>query len=135
MKTHQMSKTRIYKIWKGMRTRCNNKNCISAKYYYNKGITICDRWNKFENFYEDMSDGYNDSLTIDRIDSEKGYSKENCRWATQAQQNLNYSKNRVIEYGGERKTLKEWAESIGVTWDCLFMRIKNGWELKRALNK
>ena len=89
MKTHQKSKTRIYRIWAQMRTRCNNENYFEYRYYGGRGIKICKRWDKFENFYEDMFKNYKDNLTIDRIDFNGNYKKSNCRWATIKEQCLN----------------------------------------------
>lgn len=84
--THQMSKTRIYSIWKGMRKRCLNTNEPAYVNYGGRGIKICDRWEDFENFYIDMKDSYADDLTLDRINNEGNYEPKNCRWATRKQQ-------------------------------------------------
>lgn len=83
--THGMSNKRIYNIWKGMRRRCNNPKYPKYKFYGGKGVRVCDEWNKpyggFEKFYEwAISNGYDDDLTIDRIESDKDYCPENCRW-------------------------------------------------------
>lgn len=84
-KTHNMSYTRIYSIWKGMRYRCCNPNRPKYEYYGGKGIKVCDAWNHgyggFENFYDwSMKNGYDDTLTIDRINSDMDYCPDNCRW-------------------------------------------------------
>lgn len=81
---HGMKGTRLYRIWKAMKTRCYNLNIPYFKYYGGKGITVCDEWS--------MANGYSDELTIDRIDSDKGYFPENCRWVTMTIQNQNKKK-------------------------------------------
>lgn len=73
---HNLSGSRIYHIWENMKRRCN-----SNKYYAERNISVCDHWQIFSNFYEDMKDGYRDNLSIDRINNHEGYYKENCRWA------------------------------------------------------
>ena len=102
--THGMTGTRINNIWIQMRNRCQNKNNQAYKYYGDRGITVCYRWNVFENFLEDMGELYANhtikysekQTTIDRIDNEKGYFKENCRWATYKEQNKNKRINRKL---------------------------------------
>lgn len=91
MKTHNMSKSRLNRIWRAMKYRCNSPNCTDHAIYYDRGITVCDEWkNDFMSFYSwAMTNGYNDNLSIDRIDNEKGYEPNNCRWATVKEQRNN----------------------------------------------
>lgn len=84
-----MSSTRFYKIWKGINTRCLNKNYRLFKDYGGRGIKICPQWRKFENFYNDMFPTYSPKLSIDRIDNNGDYEFKNCKWATRKEQNSN----------------------------------------------
>lgn len=90
-RTHGQRKTRLYRIWVCMRNRCYQKNYHAFQHYGGRGITVCDEWNNsFETFRDwAMSHGYTDNLTIDRKDNDKGYSPENCKWSTMAEQNQN----------------------------------------------
>lgn len=96
--THGKKDTRLYTIWCGMKERCNNINSINYKWYGEKGVSICKEWiHDFQAFYNwALSNGYEDGLTIDRIESDKGYSPENCRWITRSENTM-------------RANLKRWA--------------------------
>lgn len=107
---HGMSETPLYSKWEGMRRRCNNPNDVSYPRYGAKGITVSDSWNSFENFMLDMQDGFAVGMSLDRIDSTKGYSKENCRWVPLAEQARNRSTVKKYTYQGETLTIPEWAQ-------------------------
>lgn len=132
--THGMSGTRIYRIWNDMRTRCYSESHKSYPEYGGRGITVCDEWkNSSDSFIEwALENGYNDSLTLDRIDNNKGYSPNNCRWATMKEQANNTRKNVVIKYNGEEKTISQWADELGINRNTLSNRIKRGWSVERA---
>lgn len=113
--THGLSGSRIYNIWNMMIQRCTNPIMISFPIYGGRGITVCEEWAApcgvgFENFYMDMSEGYDDSLSLDRIDNSQGYYKENCKWSTRREQCTNRRlmlKNRIGKAGvAERITKK-----------------------------
>lgn len=121
---HNESNTRLYKIWKGMHSRCNNEN---SKYYGSRGITVCSEWNDYKNFKEwATNNGYSDNLTIDRIDYNGNYEPSNCRWATYKEQARNTSKNRCFELNGKIKCAAEWCEELGIKSSTFFQRLKNG---------
>tara|TARA_R110000868_G_scaffold404164_1_gene682060 strand:+ start:335 stop:856 length:522 start_codon:yes stop_codon:yes gene_type:complete len=105
---HGFTGTKIYNNWRSMVTRCNG-TCgkDSIKKYKNKGITVCERWKLFANFYEDMHKTHFIGATIDRIDNSKGYFIENCRWATTSQQANNKTNNVKVKYNGTEMTLTE----------------------------
>lgn len=138
--THGMTKTRIYRIYRSMIDRCYNKN---NKFYYDygeRGITVCEEWKGlggFENFYEwSMSHGYSDELTIDRIENDKGYSPDNCRWTDYQTQANNKRNNRFFTWNGETHTLTEWGriKPNGLSYSTLVGRIYNGWSIEDAFS-
>lgn len=132
--THAMSGTRIYKIWRGMIVRCSDKAYgKSKKLYYEKGIRLCDEWMTFDNFLADM--GIPDAgMSIDRIDGNKGYYKENCRWADHKTQANNTSANLLITHDGKTMTASQWADLTGIKPNTIVYRIRRGWSADRALD-
>lgn len=132
--THGMAKTRIYNIWSSMRGRCNNplNNCY--KYYGGRGIKVCEEWQEFEPFYRwALANGYADNLTIDRINVNGNYEPSNCRWVTKKEQALNTRRNHYITHNGETKTLKEWADSLGINHTTLLERFERWGSVEEAL--
>jgi len=128
--------TRLYTIWSKMKARCLNINNHVYKYYGGRGISICKEWlENFIAFYNwSMVNGYADNLTIDRIDNNKGYSPENCRWTTQKIQSRNTRQNKLIEYNGQVKCIAEWAELYSLNQRTLESRLKRGWSIHEAFN-
>lgn len=123
-RTHGMTRTRIWRIWMGMKARCLNRNEAAYKNYGGRGISICERWMKFENFLEDMSEGYGEKMTIERIDVNKGYFKENCKWIPLQEQGLNRRNNSFLTIKGVTKLVSVWAKEAGITAKTLTGRIK-----------
>lgn len=124
-----------HKAWTSMRQRCN---CQTHKFYLRyggRGITICERWSKFENFLSDMGRKPSPHLTLDRIDNEGNYEPNNCRWASYSQQQNNRSSNRVFEFNGTSKTLKQWCVQFGINPVTASDRIKRGWTFARAMTQ
>lgn len=132
--THGQRHTRLYNIWCSVRRRCSTPSASCYKYYGARGIEVCEEWNDFIVFMDwALSNGYADNLTIDRIDPNGNYCPENCRWITLKEQQSNKRNNHYIEFNGERKTLQEWADTIGITHATLLERIKRWGSIEEAL--
>lgn len=115
-----------------MRSRCNNPNFGPGWVYYGgKGITVCKRWDSFENFLEDMGERPA-GMTLDRKSNSRGYYKANCRWATWTQQRRNRTDVRMVRFKGRSQMLIEWAKELGVAHTLLVDRLLRGWTVKRA---
>lgn len=114
--THDLMWTndRIKRIYKGMRDRCYNMNNKTYRWYGGKGIEICDEWLKNPIAFEEwaLCNGYSDDLSIDRIDEERDYSPDNCRWISSSNNSKYKSTTKIIEVNGERHTGREWAEVL-----------------------
>jgi hypothetical protein len=129
-----ISKTRFYKIWKNIKSRCLNKNTPNYERYGGRGITVHSSWMKFKNFYNDMYDSYNDGLSIERIDNNKGYSKDNCKWIPLGNQQRNTRRTMFLTFKGETLARCEWAKRLNTSSNCLRERIKKGWSDKKVLS-
>lgn len=125
---HGMNGTRIYREWCHMRERCNSPKHKSFKHYGGRGIKVCDEWNEsFIPFYEwSINNGYNDELTLDRIDTNGNYEPSNCRWITNLEQQRNKSNNRFLEINGEIKTVSEWASMYNLDRHTIYYRLDKG---------
>ena len=132
---HGLSATKLHRVWWGMIERCYKRYHKSYSEYGGRGIKICDEWrDDFKTFYDwAMSNGYAEKLTIDRIDNDKGYSPDNCRWVTQSCNARNRRTSRLIEYDGVVHTLVEWSEITGLNPDTITERLKMGWTVQEAL--
>lgn len=139
--THGQTKTELYRRWTEMRRRCSDPKNISYQYYGAKGIRVCALWeHSFEAFKEWADgDGYKPDahprLTIERKDSNKDYSPDNCKWATYAEQSRNKSDVRLIEFEGKKQCLLDWATSLGVPRGLLNARLRSGWSIDRAFRE
>lgn len=133
---HGMTKTRIWNIWCAMKERCNNPNCSSYHNYGKRGICVCKEWEDFIPFYEwSLKNGYNDTLTIDRINNDNGYEPDNCRWITRLEQCNNTRRNRFIEYNGEVKTIAQLSRDYNINYQRLLQRLRTGLSIEDAINK
>jgi len=131
---HGMCNTPTYSSWEHMRCRCNNPNSNYFADYGGRGITVCERWLKFENFYKDMGDRPSQGHTLGRIDNNGPYSPENCRWETVSQQQSNRRNTRFLTYNGKTQTLTEWSLEIGIPYGTLRSRIDQyGWSVEESL--
>ena len=111
LKKSKISNKRLYRIWGTMRHRCQNPKRKDYKYYGARGIKVCEEWGDFSTFYEwAINNGYNDTLTLDRVDANGNYEPSNCKWATMKEQGNNKTNNHLITYNGETKTIAQWAE-------------------------
>lgn len=133
--THGLSGTRTHRIWKNMKTRCENPNRKAWAWYGAIGIKVCDRWSKsYTAFLEDMGEAP-EGLTLDRIDSSANYEPGNCRWSTRHEQSRNTKANINITYGGKTMCLRDWSTALNVPYSRLKSRHYAGWEVERMFNE
>ena len=124
---------RLYGIWVNMRRRCREKD---RKYYFQKGIKVCQEWQNYKLFAKwAYSNGYSDSLTIDRINPNKNYEPTNCRWITIEEQQRNRSDVHKLTFNGETHCISEWAEITGIDKWTISKRLLDGWSVERALTE
>lgn len=128
---------RLSKIYHNMKTRCYNKNNVSYESYGGRGITVCKEWLEGFQAFKDwaLENGYQDDLMLERVDNNKGYSPDNCIFATRDRQNNNKRNNRMIRAFGERKSMADWAidPRCKVSYTTLRMRLNLGWDAEEAI--
>lgn len=135
VKTHGKHSHPVYPAWRSMVQRCTKPNDSSYPRYGGRGITVCDSWLNVDNFIADMAPSYKKGLQLERIDNNRNYSPENCRWATQTEQQRNKRSNINITIDGETKVLSEWCKSYGIRYQLVWERIKvQGWPPHKALS-
>lgn len=132
--SHGMSSSPLYAVWTMMKQRCLNPSYRRYEDYGGRGITVCARWLRFENFFEDMGHPPFPGATIERVDNNGPYSPDNCRWATRVEQGRNKRNTRKFEFNGKEMTLKEWSAEVGIQKETLVSRIYlYGWSIEKAL--
>jgi hypothetical protein len=133
---HGMSHSRLYHVWKDMKGRCYRPTSQRYHTHGARGIKVCDEWLLFKPFRKwALSNGYQENLTLDRINNDGNYEPTNCRCATMKTQANNRRTNHLLTYRGETHTMKEWAEIIGINYNTLVGRINRlGWSIEKTLN-
>ena len=129
---HGMYKSRAYQAWASMRDRCGNPRHRCFRDYGGRGIKVCSRWNEFENFVADMGQP-DPGLSLDRIDNDRGYEPQNCRWATTTTQARNKRGLRPITANGVTRLACEWAEQTGIPYGTISTRLHAGWSEQDAV--
>lgn len=123
-----------FMAWLDMKRRCTSQSSVSFAGYGGRGIDVCSRWmESFDNFIQDMGSRPSGGYSIDRIDNDRGYSPDNCRWATRTAQMRNQRRNLVITIDGESKCATEWGEVAGVNPALVTYRINHGWSPRDAV--
>ena len=131
--THGQSKSHLYKVWAGMKQRCENPSSKRYLDYGGRGISLCSEWRNFISFFEwAKTHGYQVGLDIDRIDNNGNYSPENCRFVTRAKNNRNKRSNAMVEFSGSVKPLVEWSEQFGIDPKIAWKRLNRGWSAEET---
>lgn len=133
--THGLRHTRLYRIYRCMLFRCYNSSHKYYSRYGGRGISICDEWkNDFSLFAEwALKNGYNDTLSIDRIDVNGNYEPNNCRWVTNKVQSENRTDNIIYEVNGKSAALSYWCDFYSKKYATVYSRLKSGWTIEEAL--
>jgi len=133
---HGLSRHPLHIRWRTIKDRCCNPKNYSYQRYGGRGITICEEWkNSFMAFYEwSMANGFEQGLTIDRIDNNKGYSPDNCRWVDMKVQSNNTRRNNYLTARGRTQTLQQWCNELGFkSHQVVYGRLQRGWSVEDAL--
>jgi len=132
--THGRTGTPEHAIWKAMIQRCTNPNNRSYSRYGGRGIAVCDRWrHSFENFFADMGERPDNSLTLERRDNELGYNPDNCTWDTRQVQSNNRSTCQTLTYNGRTQNITQWSKEVGIKTATLLQRLHSDWDTHTLL--
>lgn len=140
----ELYQTKFYRAWSNMKTRCRNPRYIDFHRYGGRGIGFCNEWKSFGGFFKDMHEDYllhvrefgETETTLERIDNNLGYSRDNCRWATKKEQAMNRRNNRYIEYLGMKKTIVDWANYLGLKRSTISQRFHvYKWSIERCFQR
>jgi hypothetical protein len=133
---HGMTRTTEYQTRRAMIARCHSPKSSSYARYGGRGIRVCQRWlDSFQNFLNDMGKKPHPNLSLERVDNTKGYSKDNCVWATASEQQNNRRVNRIIEFNGESHTATQWSRILGIGKGTIFSRLKRGMPVEMVLSR
>ena len=129
------NRTRLYTIWGTMKSRCYNPNSKDYKNYGARGIVCDETWKKDYREFKTwaIQSGYNDELTLERIDVNQNYSPENCKWVSPKEQGRNRRTNKMLTYLGKTQCISAWCEELGLQRTTVEYRIRAGWDVERAL--
>jgi len=129
-------RSRLYTIWTNIKQRCYNEKATNYLRYGKLGIKMCEEWYEYDNFKVwALNNGYEDSLTIDRINSKGNYEPINCRWVSYLQQGRNQKTNKLIEYNGKTMCLSEWCELLGIKYGRTLYRLDHGYSFEEAIKE
>lgn len=131
--THGKTSSKEYKIWSNMLNRCRNKKSASYKDYGGRGIRVHKRWQKFENFLEDMGEVPAANMSLDRIDNDGDYAPKNCKWSNSLEQANNRRNNIYVTVDGKTRSLSEWSRINKINCGTITSRVNSGWDLVRAV--
>jgi hypothetical protein len=130
---HGLSKTTEYRSWVEMIKRCTDRKNHAYSDYGGRGITVCERWLKIENFLTDMGKKPESHYSIERIDNNGVYEPSNCKWATPKEQSCNRRSNIYLTHNGEELTISQWESKLGFNKDVVRKRLRRGWSIGKAL--
>lgn len=129
-------RSKLYNKWHSMKNRCNNIKSKDYKNYGGRGIRVCEEWLNYSKFREwSLSEGYIEGLTIERINNDKDYEPNNCKWITMKEQQRNKRNNRLITHNNKTLTMVEWGEIYNIHPDRIGSRLKSGWSIEKALTE
>lgn len=131
---HGLARSPLYACWLDMKRRCYDKKLWCYRLYGGEGKLVCDEWRaSFKSFAKwAVSHGWREGLTIERVDNSRGYSPDNCRWATRKEQGQNRRTNRLIEFRGETKCLQAWIDELKLPGNTVRTRLRRGWPVEEA---